>query len=260
MPMKKGYKKRGQKKRIGMRRRLGVPRPLKYNTKRVGGNNTARVSHTLTNTILPNTPYDFTIAGIVGARPLAHAPEYALYRISKVVLKYKPTADTFVSNPAFIGGGGAVSVPNLYWKMNRFADAPAAFDAQDLKRLGARPFRLDDKTYTMSYRPNILLSRATDPANPGAGGSDSGQLKMTPWLSTDATLMSPNAFAPSTTVHWGHFFIVDCAVNGAGTQPVATLDITIYYEFKNPRVDWNESATAVQRLTGKEEVEEPPQV
>lgn len=229
---------------------MAVSRPLKMNAKRVGGPNTARVSTTYTASILPNQPYDFSIAGIVGDRPLAHAPEYALYRIARVVFKYKPAFDTYVSNPGFIGGAGAVTVPTLYWKMNRFADAPAAFSANDLKALGSKPIRFDDNQVTHSYKPNILLSRATNTGNPAAGGSDSGQLKMTPWLSTDAQLISANPFAPSTTQHWGHFFIVDCAVNGAGTTPVGTLDVTIYYEFKNPRVDWTSSSVSSIKIDG----------
>ena len=227
MPLKASKSRRPRRttrktRKMPMYRRVG-----KYNANRIGGTQTARVAVTVpARSIIANQPNVISIGGIVGDRALAHAPEYALYRITKVVFRYKPNADTFVSNAGFIGGNGAVTVPYLYWKMNRFADAPAGFTSDQLRALGAKPIRFDDKTYTMSYRPNILMAQAT-------AGSVSGSVKMTPWLNTDT---APNnaAFAPSTTEHYGHFFIVDCATNGNGSAAVGTFDATIYYEFKNP--------------------------
>lgn len=232
--------KKGSTRRLPSRRgRAGRRRlPLKYNAKRVGGLNTARVEVTVpARNIFANQPNVISIGGIVGDRALAHAPEYALYRIAKVVFRYKPNFDTFSS--ALIGGQAAYGVPTLYWKMNRFADAPAAFTADNLRTLGAKPIRFDDKQYTMSYKPNILLTQAS-------AGSQSGQLKMTPWLNTDTAPNTPN-FAPSTTEHYGHFFIVDAPLlNGAGTTPLGTFEATIYYEFKNPRIDWSGGPSAQQ--------------
>lgn len=218
-----------------------IPRsiPLKYNSKRVGGPQTARVVQTVpVRNIIANQPNVISIGGIVGARALAHAPEYALYRIAKVVFRFKPLFDTFNSTLAAGGvpGGSSITVPTLYWKMNRFADAPAAFTGDDLRSLGAKPIRFDDKQVIVSYKPNILTAQAT-------AGSVSGSLKMTPWLNTDSAPNTPN-FNPSTTEHYGHFFIVEAGVQGAGTYPVGTFDATIYYEFKNPRVVWSASQSA----------------
>lgn len=234
MPMtrKTGVRKVGGRRIGAVRRRFGRRRlPLKYNPKRVGGPNTCRISQTLsTISVLPNTPYRISVGGITGDRARAVCEQFALYRIAKIVYRYKPNADTFVSNAGFIGGNGAVTVPNLYWKMNRFADNPPAWNVQDLKDMGAKLFRFDDKPITISYKPNILMSSES-------GGSDSGQIKMTPWLNTDDS-SETQAFAPSTTEHYGHFYWVDCATNGDGSAAVGTLDVTIYYEFKNPRVEW----------------------
>lgn len=229
---------------VGRRRGQGRRRlPLSRNPQVVGGPNTCKVIETQTLTLLANNAYIVSMPGIVGTRPQAIAPNFGLYRIAKMMFKYKATSDTFVSNPAFIGGAGAVTVPHLYWKMNRFADLPAAFTAQNLRDLGAKPFRLDDKTVTVAYKPNILLSSAS-------AGTDSGQLKMTPWLNTDSA-PDTGAFVLSTTHHYGHFFIIDCSTNGNGATPVATVDITIVYEFKNPRTNWSSSesgAPEVRRL------------
>lgn len=233
MPVKKtGVRKVGGRRIGAVRRRYGRRRiPLKYNPRKVGGPNTCRLTQTLsTVSLLPNTPYRISVGGITGDRARAVCEQFALYRIAKVVYKYKPNADTFVSNAGFIGGNGAVTVPNLYWKMNRFADNPPAWAVQDLKDMGAKPIRFDDKPVTIAYKPNILTSIAS-------AGSDSGQIKMTPWLNTDDA-PETGQFAPSTTEHYGHFFWIDCATNGDGTAAVGSLDVTIYYEFKNPRVEW----------------------
>lgn len=208
-----------------------VPRPLKMNAKRVGGPNTCRVSETLPlQQILPNVGYRVLVGGITGARAQAIAPQFALYRIARIVLKFQPASDTYVSNPGFIGGNGAITVPNLLWKMNRFADAPAVITGDDLRTMGAKPIRFDDKNLTISYKPNILVSNAS-------GGSVSGEVKISPWLNTDSAPDNA-AFVLSTTQHYGHFHLVECAVNGAGTEPVGNFQATIYYEFKNPRVQW----------------------
>lgn len=244
--MKKKLSPRPPRRRAMGRRVRRIPRPLKYNANRVGGPNTCRVETTIPKVdLLANTPYQFNLAGIVGARAVDIAPNFALYRVAKVLFKYKPNYDTFVSNPGFIGGAGAVSVPTLYWKMNRFADDPNAFTADNLRVMGAKPVRFDDKQVTVSYRPNILVANAS-------GGSISGQVKITPWLNTDDA-PDTATFATSTTQHYGHFWYIECAVNGAGTTPVGSLDVTIFYEFKNPRVEWTQSSTQKITLTGGEQ-------
>lgn len=212
--------------------------PLKYNPKRVGGPNTARVVQTLpTVSVLANTPYRISIGGITGDRARAHAEQYGLYRIAKVVFRYKPLYDTFIpqNGGATPSGNFPTTVPLLYWKMNRYADAPAAWTLNDIKDLGAKPNRFDDKTYTLSYKPNILLANES-------GGSVSGQVKMTPWLNTDDAA-DTDQFAPSTTEHLGHFYYVDCnLVNGNSDVTIGTLDVTIHYEFKTPRTEWTPSS------------------
>lgn len=237
MPVKKTtYKKKTAPRRRMMRRR--VPRPLKYNTQRVGGPNTCKIIETLPSIpILANTPYQVQVGGITAIAPRATAvcEQFGLYRIAKLIYKYTPDYDTFTSNAAGIGGNGPVSVPYLYWKMNRFADAPAAWALNDIKAMGAKPIRFDDKSVTVQYKPNILLN--TD----AAAGSNSGQVKITPWLNTDKTA-DQDGFAPSDTAHYGHFYYVDCNMAGNGSTPVGSVEVTIVYEFKNPRVTWTPPA------------------
>lgn len=249
MPLKK--KSSVPRRRAPVRRRrvtTRIPRRLSSNAV-TGGPNTCKIVETLPQvSILANQGYQFEIPGITGARPLAVAEQFGLYRIAKVMLKFKPNYDTFVSNPAFVGGNGPASVPTLYWKMNRYADAPAGFNSDDLRALGAKPIRFDDKQITVAYRPNILMANAT-------GGSVSGQLKMTPWLNTDTVPDSPG-FLPSTTNHYGHFYLIECSVSGTGAASVGTVEATIIYEFKNPRVKWStEHASATVKVLGSETVQ-----
>jgi len=233
---KTGLRKVGGRRIGAVRRRYGrrVPRPLKYNANRVGGPNTCRITQTLpTVSILANTPYRISVGGITGERALAVCEQFALYRISKVVFKYKPHYDTFIpqNQGPTPSGNFPTTVPLLYWKMNRFADNPAAWALDDIKAMGAKPIRFDDKSLTVAYKPNILLSTES-------GGSDSGQVKMTPWLNTDRSSETA-VFAASTTEHYGHFYYVDCnLVNNNNDPAIGSLDVTIYYEFKNPRVEW----------------------
>jgi len=182
--------------------------------------------------ILANQPYTFAVSGIIGDRALAHAEQYGLYRIAKVEFKHKPQFDTFISQTITNPGTNAITtVPSLYWKMNRFADAPAAFTADNLRAMGAKPHRLDDKTYSLSYKPNVLLGTVS-------AGNNSGQLKMTPWLNTDSAPDTPG-FVASTTSHLGHFMIIEADLTNTSTQvQVATMDVIIHYEFKTPRVRW----------------------
>lgn len=249
MVLKKSSTRKSQLRRRPMKKTLRRTRkPLKFNANRVGGPNTCRIETTIPSVPLQvNTPYQFNLAGIVGSRAVDVAPNFALYRVAKVVFKYKPSFDTYI--PSQSAGTPSTNyittVPRLYWKMNRFADDPNAFTADDLKVLGARPIRFDDKTYTMSYRPNILLDQAS-------GGSHSGILKMTPWLNTDDAPDTPN-FATSTTNHYGHFWYIEADTVNTSTIPnVGTLDITIHYEFKNPRVEWHQSPSQKLKITGGE--------
>jgi len=229
MPYKKktGIRKVRGRRYGAVRRRYGLRRRRYGSNAVTGGPNTCKIVETLPNVDLScNTPYLFLKAGISGPRASAVAPEFGLYRIAKITYRINPLYDTYTSTAP--GGNAIAGVPQLYWKMNRYADAPAVWDGDYLRQQGAKPHRLDDKSVTISYRPNILLANA-------AAGSDSGQVKMTPWLSTD-TAPDDQAFALSTTEHQGHMMWIECPVSGSPAEVrVAKMDVTIVYEFKNPR-------------------------
>lgn len=220
-------KKRVFKRKARGGRRKGGRRT--NNANRMGGPNTCKVIETLPlQAVALNTPYLFLKAGITGVRAPAIAKEFGLYRIAKIIYTYKPLFDTYSSS--LPGTGNAPnSLPQLYWKMNRYGDFPAAFNGEYMRALGARPYKLDDKNVTIAYKPSILQVQAN------TAGQTAASIKMTPWLSTDDTPLD-NLFTLSTTDHFGHTLFVEGGGAGSANGPVATMDIKVIYEFKNPRV------------------------
>lgn len=217
---------RKSSKRRAPRRRVQRKRSSKRNPNNIGGPNTCKVIETLpTLSITNNQAYRIFKAGITGPRASAIAPNFGLYRIAKITYTYKPLYDTF--SGSLTAGNAPIQVPYLYWKMNRYADAPAVFNANYLRTQGSKGIRLDDKNITVSYKPNVLLQTST-------AGSSGSQVKMTPWLSTDAR-PDDGVFGLSTTEHQGHLFLVESAQSGGTAPVVCTLDIQVVYEFKNPR-------------------------
>lgn len=222
-----------RRRRGGLRKRLGRKRMgMKRNTNFVGGPNTAKVTETYNlGNVNAQTPYLFIKSGITpGNRAATTAPNFGLYRIARITFTLRPYFDTYL--PSVYQGGAVgnqpVAVPYLYWKINRYGDAPANFGAQYLRDQGSKPIRLDDKVITWSYRPNILVADAL------AGAAVSGQVKMTPWLSTDIAPQD-QAFALSTTDHYGHLMYVEGAAAGNAQPVIGQLEAKVVYEFKNPR-------------------------
>jgi len=206
-----------------------------------------------------NTANEFVINGIVPTtsggkvtRAATVAQAFGLYRIADVQFKLTPRFDTYSSglNP---GGDAPVEVPKVYWKINRYGDSPLGFTESDMLSLACKPIRLDDKTVTIQYKPNILLANVGAQAVAQNGGS--GQVKMTPWLSTDDEADN-NAFALSTTKHYGHIMFIECAAGGDGTPIVCEMTARVVYEFKNPRV-LEDEATAAKRANTKHVLHTP---
>lgn len=191
-----------------------------------------------------NVAHDFVLSGIVPAiagvatRAAVVAPAYGLYRVAQIEYKIKPRFDTYLpgANP---GGDAPVEIPVMYWKMNRYGDAPVGFNYYDLQSLGAKPVRLDDKILTIKYKPNTLQANAGAAAVAQQGGS--GAVKITPWLSTD-TEADDNAFALSTTNHYGHMMYIEAAAAGDATPVICEIVARVVYEFKNPRILEGEAA------------------
>lgn len=186
-----------------------------------------------------NQAYDFVVNGIIPtiqagtpSRAATVAEAFGLYRIAQVEYKITPKFDTY--SAALIPAGDApVEVPKLFWRVNRFGDDTVGFNMANMLTLGVKPIRMDDRTLTIKYRPNILLANTGAVAQGLAGGS--GNIKMTPWLNTGKDADETN-FALSTTEHVGHQMYIEASTTGDGVGPVCEIQLRIVYEFKNPRI------------------------
>lgn len=220
---RKGMKKRGMRK-------------LKRNTNFIGGPNTCKITETYDlGDLVLNAPYLVGKAGITpGFRAADVAPNFGLYRIAKLEWSLRPYFDTYTAATYQGGaiGNQPVAVPYFYWKINRYGEAPAAFTGTFLREQGAVPIRIDEKIIRWSYRPNVLLADTGAAAAAQQGGS--GQVKMTPWLSTDQT-PGNNVFGLSSTQHYGHLMIAEGPAAGNAMPNIGRLEVKVVYEFKNPR-------------------------
>lgn len=245
MPRTKGGKKSAPRRKPAGRRRRFV-KPAR------SGPNTAKVVEFYTaGTFEANVAHEFAVNGIIGVvngqptRAGMVAPAYGLYRIAQVEYKITPKFDTY--QPSVVPIGDApVEVPKLYWKINRYGDAPVGFGEADMLSLGCKPVRLDDKTITIKYKPNILLANTGQAAQALDGGS--GQVKITPWLSTDSR-PDNGQFALSTTTHYGHLLFIECAAAGDATPMICEIQARVIYEFKNPRMYEGEEVAARRNAT-----------
>lgn len=145
---------------------------------------------------------DFTRASAIAAN-------YASFRISKITMKFKPLADTFVTAP------GGVGVPYFYSMLDKSGAIPLNAALENLKQMGAKPRRFDDKTISVSWRPSVLTADLTTVPAGNVAGS---QYKLSPTLSTNANAGNPTVpWAPSVVDHLGIYWYVEQA-NGQGNQ------------------------------------------
>lgn len=161
------------------------------------------------------------LADLIFDRSQAVAAAYQQYRIKYVKLTFKPSADTF---PAVAGN----VIPQLYWMIDKTNSIPLNADANTFFSMGARPRRMDDKNLIYAYKPSALVADFT-----AAGVTTASQLKISPWLSTNANSGNPVAgWAPSAVDHMGCAFYVT-KINPADALQYS-LDVEVVFEFRKP--------------------------
>lgn len=191
----------------------------------------------------PNVAYtikNFALTNSQRAKSVAAA--YQLYRIKKVEIFFKPTADTFIAQQT--GGGSQVSIPYLYTLVDKGLTLPSAWSLSMIKSAGAKPRRLDDKTLVTSFAPACYLGSTDTPVSAPALVSElSAMLKTSPWLTTNANAGETNSvWAPSSVDHHGISFIID-QFNQAAGMISAQVTFRLHYEFKKPV--WSTAAPGV---------------
>lgn len=170
------------------------------------------------------TPYESNINLRQFSRAVDIADNFQEYRIKKLIFKYTPFLDTFTDATT-----GAGAVPYL-WSKRHIYPAPTTFGKEYLQALGAKPRRLDDKTLTVSYSPNIFVYTNSEG---GSGVSRSqGMPKYSPWLSTHYLDAGTGNTVIDNTVHFGHAWWIDKVVDTGNA--VCAVELTAVFEFKKP--------------------------
>jgi len=164
------------------------------------------------------------------------AKSYQLFRIKSIKYVVQPLSDTFIATGASASGS---TVPYLYYMIDRTKNLLTANTAQALKRAGAIPRRLDDKTISFSYRPSVLQAGLDVAGSPAVNNSVFTQYKISPWLNT-RDLANTSQWYPDTTDHQGIKFIVE---NSGGLNIAYKLDMVIEFEFKKPSYEITASET-----------------
>lgn len=157
------------------------------------------------------------------------AKAYQEYRITKVDITFKPSYDTFPTS-----GGGGIAVPALYGVVDKFGAYSLNYtDLYALKQAGAKARRMDDKVFTISFKPAVLLSSSDAGSPPGAPvNTTAGAVKVSPWLPTNASAGDPvTAWTPNSVDHRGYIFYID-QPNAPTDQFVAQVEIVVHYQFR----------------------------
>lgn len=174
------------------------------------------MSNGLANTMYANRAFqlaDFPRASAIAAN-------YANFKIAKISMKFKPLADTFLAT----GVGG--QVPYHYHILDKAGAIPTNATLENLKQMGAKPKRFDDKTITISWRPTVLTADLTAA---GIGSVAGSQYKTSPILSTNANAGNPTApWSPSVVDHLGIYWFVEQS-NGTGNQYEVEVEVQFYF-------------------------------
>lgn len=240
--------------RRAFRRKAGKRKGRRMNRRRsaggLGRGDVARVTANLGQVLIgANTPYSMMNFGLSNSqRACAVASAYQYYRIKRITIKVKPLYDTFQ-----LGASSTVTLPYLYYMIDRHNTFPANTTVATLKNAGCKPLRLDDKTRTISFKPsvmNVSITQAGSGSAPTLTGS--GTYRVSPWLSTNLNNNgggNPNVppgapgavWKPDSTDHQGLILFIEQYSVPTPNQ-VANLEYIVEYEFKKRL--WEPPATS----------------
>lgn len=167
------------------------------------------------------TNYNLQLASF--ARAINIAQGYQFYRIKKVTYKFSPLADTFAA--------GTTTVPYLYFMIDRLQAAQAASTANQLRAIGAKPRRMDDKIVTWSFVPSIKVASYDSVPPAGQSTTQFTQYRMAPWLSCRDNEGALATWFPDSTDHLGCVWLME---NSGGNNVQYKVERIIEFEFKKP--------------------------
>jgi len=232
-------------KRGGMRKRRGGLRKRKVGVRRRGFRPARAVpewaSCTESMALTTITGVNYTMNQMYGfnATQLAYfvnravpiAQSYQHFRLKRVLLEFKPQYDTFAPIAGAPTGQG-FSAPNLFYMINKAGSIPTNPTVDNLRSMGAKPIRFDEKILKVAWRPSVLQE------NSGTLGDIGSAYKISPWLSTNANANAVGIWNPSTVSHLGIFWTVQRnGIIPPGTAELTyDIQITVEFEFKKPLV------------------------
>lgn len=162
-------------------------------------------------------------------RAVQVAQGYQRFRMTGVKLTLKPAFDIYAQNT------GGFQKPNLYYVIDKTGTLPDNITLQSLKEAGALSRVLDEKPFTIRYRPAVIAENQAWPAPPPAltFAGPSGY-RTSPWLSTNQQNTNTAAWTPNLTAHLGvKFYIEQVGNNGAQAVPFYA-DLTVEFQFTKP--------------------------
>lgn len=157
------------------------------------------------------------------ARAINVAKGYQMYRIKNAKIVLSPLADTFQA-------GSGVTVPYVYFQVDRTRNLTNIRTAQEFKALGCKPRRVDDKIVMFQWKPSVL-NPTIDSAPDAAVASVFNQYKISPWIRTRDETGGLGVWNPDTTDHMGLVFLVENS-GGAGVQ--FKVELVVEFEFCKP--------------------------
>lgn len=208
--------------------------------------------------------YSFSLSNSARAKTVAQAYQY--YRITKVIVKIKPRYDTFAGT-----GATSLSVPTVYWMIDRSYQFAGNTSVDVIKSVGAKPHRLDDKQLTFSFVPSITQMDISAPSGtpfPPSGGQtgpqiQAGKYTLRPWLPTNGnafTSLGTATWVASTVDHCGFVIGIDQANVTATTTPVCDVEFVVEYEFKKRLWEAPPSDTRIKLINlDSMTLEDPPE-
>lgn len=155
-------------------------------------------------------------------RASAIAKNYQYYRIKSVRYTFKPLMDTFVA--------GGVTVPYLYYMIDKAGNANQVSTTAELRAMGAKPIRFDDKTINVRFSPAVLRYVADN--LPAPSSSKIAEYKVSPWLATNDNNDISAPWGPSQVDHLGLIFFVEVTMGQVGIS----FERTVEFEFKKALV------------------------
>lgn len=161
-------------------------------------------------------------------RAVQVAAAYQFFKIKRISVTFKPSYDTYASAP------GAVTKPRLYWMLDKAGAIPTNINLEGLKNMGARPFEIDEKPRVVSWAPSVL-----EAAMDVAPATIAAKYRISPWLATNNSPLTPGAFIPSIVDHLGLYWYMDQLNNPQGQ--LYQVEVEVQFQFKKPL--WTTTST-----------------